>query len=64
MSEAEKNGAAQNPTDQVEADQISVDELDAVAGGVLALQEMQGGEQTEELSSLISNVCCLSQDAT
>ncbi len=65
MSELEKDGPVQSPNNQVEGDEISNDELDAVAGGVLALQRTQGGEQSAEdggLSSLLSVGCiCLAE---
>jgi len=54
MSEVEKNDAA-------EADQLNAEELDTVAGGVLGLQELDGGDnQTEALSSLASVGCICS----
>jgi hypothetical protein len=59
---SEEKDAVQSPNeqnDQVEADQISTNDLDAVAGGVLALQQMEGStEQAESpLSSLYSLEC-------
>jgi hypothetical protein len=63
MSEAEKDGTIQSPNDQMEADQISTTELDTVAGGVLALQKLEGEPDQSEaaLSSLYSIFCSCSE---
>lgn len=58
MSESEKGSVVQgHPNDQ---DEINTDELDAVSGGVLALQELEsvGGYTGPALSSSVSEICC------
>lgn len=62
---SEEKDVAQSPNDQVEADEISTNDLDTVAGGVLALQQMEGSTEQEDspLSSLYSVGCiCMEED--
>lgn len=55
MSEIEKN-------EKAEVDQIDAEELDTVAGGVLGLQELEGGGgQADAISSIYSIGCTCSE---
>lgn len=58
MSEQEKDSAAKSPNDNVESDEINTSELDTVAGGVLALQGVEGGEDQPDAATSHISVGC------
>lgn len=58
MSEVEKNDTIQSSNDHTEADEIT-NQLDSVAGGVLGLQQVEGGEEENGGATSFLSVGCV-----